>query len=68
MALGSMDFTTAASSSGARFVVLKGALARLERALAAFMLDLHVNEFGYTESRASRSWSGIRHFAGRGSC
>jgi len=40
-ALGLMDFETAAKLSGARFVVLKGALARLERALAAFMLDLH---------------------------
>ena len=40
-ALGLMDFETAAKISGARFVVLKGALARLERALAAFMLDLH---------------------------
>jgi seryl-tRNA synthetase len=48
-ALGLMDFTTAAKLSGARFVVLRGALARLERALAAFMLDLHVGEFGYTE-------------------
>ncbi len=40
-ALGLMDFETAAKISGARFVILKGALARLERALAAFMLDLH---------------------------
>jgi len=48
-ALGFMDFETAAKLSGARFVVLKGALARLERALAAFMLDLHTGEFGYTE-------------------
>ena len=40
-ALGLMDFETAAKLSGARFVVLKGALARLERALGAFMLDLH---------------------------
>ena len=48
-ALGLMDFETAARISGARFVVLKGALARLERALAAFMLDLHTNEFGYQE-------------------
>ncbi len=40
-ALGLMDFETAAKLSGARFVVLKGMLARLERALAAFMLDLH---------------------------
>jgi seryl-tRNA synthetase len=49
-ALGLMDFETAAKLSGARFVVLKGALARLERALAAFMLDLHTGEFGYEES------------------
>ncbi len=48
-ALGLMDFKTAAKLSGARFVVLKGALARLERALAQFMLDLHTNEHGYTE-------------------
>jgi seryl-tRNA synthetase len=48
-ALGLMDFETAAKLSGARFVVLKGALARLERALAAFMLDLHTSEHGYTE-------------------
>jgi seryl-tRNA synthetase len=48
-ALGLMDFETAAKISGARFVVLKGALARLERALAAFMLDLHTGEFGYSE-------------------
>jgi seryl-tRNA synthetase len=44
-----MDFDVAAKLSGARFVVLKGALARLERALAAFMLDLHTGEFGYQE-------------------
>ncbi len=48
-ALGLMDFETAARLSGARFVVLKAELARLERALAAFMLDLHTGEFGYTE-------------------
>src|SRR6185437_9368680 len=48
-ALGLMDFETAAKLSGARFVVLKGPLARLERALAQFMLDLHTNEHGYTE-------------------
>ena len=48
-ALGLMDFETAAKLSGARFVVLKGALARLERALAQFMLDLHTSEHGYTE-------------------
>jgi len=44
-----MDFQTAAKLSGARFVVLKRGLARLERALAAFMLDLHTSEFGYSE-------------------
>jgi seryl-tRNA synthetase len=48
-ALGLMDFETAAKLSGARFVVLKGALARLERALEQFMLDLHTSEHGYTE-------------------
>jgi seryl-tRNA synthetase len=47
--LGLMDFETAARLSGARFVVLKGALARLERALAQFMLDLHTTQHGYTE-------------------
>jgi seryl-tRNA synthetase len=49
-ALGLMDFETAAKISGARFVILKGALARLERALAAFMLDLHTGENGYSEN------------------
>ena len=48
-ALGLMDFERAAELSGSRFVVLSGALARLERALGAFMLDMHTNEFGYTE-------------------
>jgi seryl-tRNA synthetase len=47
--LGLMDFSTAAKLSGSRFVVLKGELARLERAIAQFMLDLHTGEFGYTE-------------------
>jgi seryl-tRNA synthetase len=47
--LGLMDFSRAAKLSGSRFVVLKGALARLERAIAQFMLDLHTGEFGYTE-------------------
>ena len=47
--LGQMDFETAAKMSGARFVLLKGQLARLERAIASFMLDLHTSEFGYTE-------------------
>ncbi|MDX1542045.1 MAG: serine--tRNA ligase, partial [Geminicoccaceae bacterium] len=44
-----MDFERAAKMSGARFVVLKGQLARLERALACFMLDLQTQEHGYTE-------------------
>jgi seryl-tRNA synthetase len=47
--LGMMDFERAGKLSGTRFVVLTGALARLERALASFMLDLHTVEFGYTE-------------------
>jgi len=47
--LGFMDFETAAKMSGARFVTLTGPLARLERALAHFMIDLHTEEFGYTE-------------------
>ncbi|MBI3274568.1 MAG: serine--tRNA ligase, partial [Methylocystis sp.] len=47
--LGMMDFEAAAKLSGARFVVIKGPLARLERALAQFMLDLHTSEHGYTE-------------------
>ncbi|CCG06750.1 Seryl-tRNA synthetase [Pararhodospirillum photometricum DSM 122] len=47
--LDGMDFEAAARLSGARFVVLKGALARLERALAQYMLDLHITEHAYTE-------------------
>src|ERR1700688_3373146 len=48
-ALGFMDFEAAAKLSGARFVVLMKGLARLERAIGQFMLDLHTNEHGYTE-------------------
>src|SRR5579871_3212110 len=48
-ALGQMDFERAAKVSGARFVYLKNDLARLERALAAFMIDIHTGQFGYTE-------------------
>jgi len=48
-AMGLMDFEAAAKLSGARFVVLKKGLARLERAIGQFMLDLHTNEHGYTE-------------------
>jgi len=47
--MGLMDFETAAKMSGARFVLLKGALARMERAIANLMLDTHTGEFGYTE-------------------
>jgi seryl-tRNA synthetase len=49
-ALGLMSFEDAAKISGSRFVVLRGALARLERALGQFMLDLHTTEHGYTET------------------
>jgi seryl-tRNA synthetase len=48
-ALGQMDFEAAAKLSGARFVLLKRGLARMERALGQFMLDLHTNEHGYIE-------------------
>jgi seryl-tRNA synthetase len=44
-----MDFENAAKLSGARFTILKGGLARLERAIGNFMLDVHTEEFGYTE-------------------
>lgn len=47
--LGYMDFESAAKLSGARFVVLKKGLARLERAIGQFMIDLHTNDHGYTE-------------------
>ena len=47
--LGLMDFEAAARLSGSRFVALKGGLARMERALAAFMVDLHTQENGYME-------------------
>ncbi len=49
-ALGLMDFATAAKLAGARFTVLRGALARMERALGQFMLDLHTDAHGYTET------------------
>jgi len=48
--LGGLDFESAAKISGARFSVLKGGVARLHRALAQFMLDLHTSEHGYTEA------------------
>jgi seryl-tRNA synthetase len=49
VALGGMDFETAAKMSGSRFVLLKHGLARLDRALAQFMLDTHTQEHGYAE-------------------
>jgi len=49
-ALGLMDFSAAAKIAGSRFTVLKGPLARLERALGQFMLDVHTTEHGYTET------------------
>src|SRR3954452_9273411 len=49
-ALGQMDFATATKLAGSRFTVLRGKLARLERALGQFMLDLHTQEHGYTEA------------------
>jgi seryl-tRNA synthetase len=48
-ALGQLDFDTAAKLSGARFAVLKKSVARMHRALAQFMLDVHTQEHGYTE-------------------
>ncbi|MBD1546300.1 serine--tRNA ligase [Roseibium aggregatum] len=48
-AQGGMDFATAAKLSGSRFVLLKGQIARLERAIGQFMLDVHTGENGYTE-------------------
>ena len=47
-----MDFQTAARLSGTRFVILSGAIARLHRALAQFMLDIHITEHGLTETNA----------------
>jgi seryl-tRNA synthetase len=47
--LGGLDFATAAKITGARFVVMKGGVARLHRAIAQFMLDVHTREHGYTE-------------------
>ena len=67
-ALGLMDFDTAAQiCPGARFVVLRGGLARLERALGQFMLDLHTGEHGYEEIDPPLTWCGtqadVRHRA-----
>ncbi len=50
-ALGMMDFEAAARMSGARFTILRGKLARMERALGQFMLDMHTTRHGYTETQ-----------------
>ncbi|GMQ97407.1 MAG: serine--tRNA ligase [Gammaproteobacteria bacterium] len=50
--LGEMDFETGSKITGSRFVVLSGGIARLHRALIQFMLDLHINDHGYTETYA----------------
>ena len=60
-ALGQMDFERAAKVSGARFVYLKADLARLERAIAAFMLDTHTQTFGYTEVTPAGAGKIARH-------
>ncbi len=63
-ALGLMDFETASKVSGARFVFTKGAIARLERAIGSFMLDMHTGEFGYTEVNPPllvKDHVGVRH-------
>ena len=57
-ALGGLDFDTAGKISGARFSVLRGGVARLHRALAQFMLDIHTQEHGYTEVYAPYMVSG----------
>ena len=51
-ALGGLDFATGAKVAGSRFVVMRGAVARLHRAIAQFMLDVHTREHGYTETYA----------------
>jgi seryl-tRNA synthetase len=56
--LGGLDFATGTKIAGSRFVVMKGAVARLHRALAQFMLDVHTNEHGYTEVYAPYMVSG----------
>jgi len=48
-AIGGLDFASATKLSGSRFVVMQGQIARMHRALAQFMLDLHTQEHGYTE-------------------
>ena len=67
-ALGQIDFDTASKLSGARFTVLKAGVARLHRAIAQFMLDIHTTEHGYTEVYvpymvSSESADGVTSFA-----
>ncbi|MEI6719131.1 MAG: serine--tRNA ligase [Betaproteobacteria bacterium] len=67
-ALGQIDFDTASKLSGARFTVLKAGVARLHRAIAQFMLDVHTTEHGYTEVYvpymvSSESADGVTSFA-----
>jgi seryl-tRNA synthetase len=57
-ALGGLDFATGAKVAGSRFVVMRGAVARLHRAIAQFMLDVHTREHGYTETYAPYMVSG----------
>ena len=67
-ALGMMDFEKAAQISGARFTILKGQLARLERALGQFMLDLHTEEHGYTEACCAACLFAKRRSMALGNC
>ena len=67
-ALGMMDFELAAKLSGARFVVLQKGLARLERALGQFMLDLHTSEASAIPKSIRRCWCATRRCSARRSC
>ena len=63
-----LDFEAAAKMSGARFAVLKGQLARLERAVGQFMLDLQTDQTRVSGSETRRCWYGMRRCSGPGSC
>jgi seryl-tRNA synthetase len=74
-AAGMLDFDTASKMSGSRFAVMKGPLARLQRALIQFMLDTHTSEHGYTETYVpylvqgqALLGTGLSHSDGRSSC
>ncbi len=56
---GGLDFETAAKMSGARFALLRGPIARMHRALAQFMINLHTGEHGYEEAY-TRTWFKVR--------